>query len=134
MSNLSYILLQCYCTVINYNLVIFLYIRLLPWVNRALYEQITNWVVFGSLFDPREEFFIQNKANSETEVDGIFKPPKFDTNKTNGKYIVNFSVVPSHFPVPLTERILFVGYAIGIIRNSESEHNYYILCLFLLKN
>jgi len=86
-----------------------------------MYKQIINWLVFGALFDPNGEFFIQAKkgedmANSTKTIT--------TSEKAQNKYIVEYSIVPSHLPVTLTERILFIGYAIGILSNSESKIYY----------
>jgi hypothetical protein len=97
--------------------------RLVPWVNRILYKQIINWLVFGTLFDPKGEFFIMRKSGDPDETLGASIKGGMaggDNVKSQNKYIVDYSVVPSHFPMTLTERVLFIGYAIGILSNSES--------------
>lgn len=98
--------------------------RLIPCVNKVLRDQIMSWVVFGNLSDPFDEFFIQCKAPSNKEEARSksrrhreSQPHRSDSNK----YFVNFSLVPAHFSVALVEKILFVGYAVGIVSNAESK-------------
>ncbi|CAG7730090.1 unnamed protein product [Allacma fusca] len=86
--------------------------KLIPWINGVLFKQMTNWMVYGTLNDPFNEFFIQPRKMDLSDS---------DSNKT-GKavsYFVNFAVVPSYFPVSLMDKILFVGMGISILEKSD---------------
>jgi len=107
--------------------------RLTPWVNRTLYKQIINWVVFGTLFDPKREFFIQLKLPETIHSSGKMVL-KLDNSRHHQKYVVDYSLVPSHFSAALTERILFIGYAVGILTNSESKIIFAFILVFCTKS
>lgn len=117
--------------------------RLAPWVNQILYDQIINWIVFGSLHDPNNEFFIKqlqpkiggssHKLDSSTTV-GNKSPhsaPRYGIRGSKDgnyeKYYVDYALVPSHFPIAITDRILYIGSSIGILSNSESKCSCVIL-------
>jgi hypothetical protein len=119
--------IQCMINDISYN--IFSQFRLIPWVHRTLFKQITNWVVFGNLADPTQEFFIQLRKDGDD--DSYIAPTTPNSTPINPKrkpiqrnntplYCVNYSVVPSHFSVPLVERILFLGNSVSILEKSDS--------------
>ncbi|CAL8073229.1 unnamed protein product [Orchesella dallaii] len=105
--------------------------KLIPWVNRILYNQIINWVVFGSLHDPTGEFFVKQNRSDVDSVDASGKPSHSKHSaarpKNHEKYIVDYAVVPSHFSVPLTDRILYIGASIGILSNSEKTKSSIVL-------
>ena len=89
--------------------------RLIPWVNDTLYKQITNWVVYGTLSDPYEEFFVRPKRHDSQEGEDV----TIDENKL---YYVDFEVAPSYFPVNLTDKILFIGNTISILERSNRKY------------
>lgn len=120
-------------------MILYFIYRLAPWVNQILYDQIINWIVFGSLHDPNNEFFIKqlqpkissssstHKLDSSTIV-GNKSPhsaPKYGIRGSKDgnyeKYYVDYALVPSHFPITITDRILYIGSSIGILSNSESK-------------
>ena len=103
-----------------------LHFSLTPWIQRTLFKQITNWVVFGNLNDPNFEFFIQRcrddieTLSSPSISTPVSKHKQVSKSKAEKLY-VNYSIVPSHFSVPLVERILFLGDSVRILEKSESK-------------
>lgn len=103
-------------------------------------------MVFGSLHDPQGEFFIKKQQKKNIEASGnnrgsvnslldtsnssIHSNASISSGKHHGsgggkrrkdeKFYVDYAIVPSHFPVSLTDRILHIGSSVSILSNSES--------------
>lgn len=71
--------------------------------------------------DPFEEFFVQKRKTLDDSDDS--EEVKAGCRNTMEDYLINYSVVPSHFPVSLVEKILFIGNSVGILKNSDSMNH-----------
>lgn len=80
-------------------------------MNKILYRQLSEWLLYGDLKDRFNEFFIQR--NSQTSGEAEFTP--FE------EYSINCQMLPNHIGLPLAEKILNVGQTVLFLRSNPEN-------------
>lgn len=105
--------------------------RLLYHCHKVLFNQISSWVVNGTLSDPYQEFFIRQTtiralkaAVGEEELNGLedldvsLPPPGYNDvpeHSWHMQFKLRMTMLPDYISMALAEKILFIGKAVHII-------------------
>ncbi|KAK9767845.1 hypothetical protein K7432_002027 [Basidiobolus ranarum] len=97
-------------------------LKLTQHVRKVFYQQVTSWIVYGTLEDPYGEFFVKRLSSVH------FAPNSRDIHETSYSLLENenftfqklFSIdtkqIPDFIPIKVANSILFVGQSVYTIR------------------
>nr|XP_045612841.1 gamma-tubulin complex component 4-like [Procambarus clarkii] len=97
-------------------------------VHSVLFDQLTHWLLYGLLLDPHQELFIHTATCHESlgelqDMDAL-SLEGFDSSSTlNPECKLRLEMLPSHIPISVAERILFIGEAI-LVFEREARKDY----------
>ncbi len=127
--------------------------RLLFHCHRVLFNQISSWVVNGTISDPYDEFFIEKidtsvpirpafvSSSGAAEVDEndpsssatsslyTARDNTGGVSEWNSEYKLRLSMLPTNYiGVPLAKKILFIGKAVALLQHpSLARYGYQLL-------
>lgn len=97
-------------------------------INTVFYQHLCNWIIYGNLVDPFNEFFICDGKVADTNflypaqatkmVSKIKQPPHVR------KFSINWDKLPKSISEDLAESILFMGRIMWILRNNPKRTEY----------
>ncbi|KAK4296512.1 hypothetical protein Pmani_031002 [Petrolisthes manimaculis] len=95
-------------------------------VHSVLYDQLSHWLLHGLLLDPHHEFFITKTTNKEAnEIKQMASLSLEEDNVSDlgiGEEVsLKAELVPSHIPLSVASKILFVGNAILVFQQQGSR-------------
>ncbi|KAI8803408.1 Spc98 family-domain-containing protein [Cladochytrium replicatum] len=88
----------------------------------VLQKQIVSWMLYGTLFDPNDEFFVRenkrtDKSSSNPSVDSLMLRQVGESRmRWNNMFVLDQSFIPDHIPLSLAQQILFVGKSMWSIK------------------
>eukprot|EP01114_Cavostelium_apophysatum_P018494 TRINITY_DN5729_c0_g1_i1.p1 TRINITY_DN5729_c0_g1~~TRINITY_DN5729_c0_g1_i1.p1 ORF type:complete len:646 (+),score=176.79 TRINITY_DN5729_c0_g1_i1:125-2062(+) len=88
--------------------------RLFVPCNMTMFDQIASWMIHGILIDKYGEFFIGQRATSDSS-----RPTASST--WSSEFSLNLALVPSFISQQITEKILFVGRAVQILKRRQYQ-------------
>ncbi|ORX94584.1 hypothetical protein K493DRAFT_352396 [Basidiobolus meristosporus CBS 931.73] len=93
-------------------------------VRKVFYQQITSWIVYGSLEDPCGEFFVNFVATS-TDINETSYSLLEEENLPSGQlFVLDIKQIPEFIPIKVANSILFVGQSVYTIRMSNTNGNH----------
>ncbi|XP_019758234.1 gamma-tubulin complex component 4 isoform X2 [Dendroctonus ponderosae] len=108
--------------------------RVIKSVNVVFYQHLRNWIIYGDLLDPFNEFFICDGQVSDEnflypEQLALSSLPVSSKRKIRNpppvrKFYINWDLVPSFISEDSAESILFMGRIVWIIRNQPKNDEY----------
>ncbi|KAK8732927.1 hypothetical protein OTU49_006660, partial [Cherax quadricarinatus] len=105
--------------------------QVLMWVEQevhsVLFDQLTHWLLYGLLLDPHEELFIHittdTDAPSEVQEMDALSLEGLECPKMNPECKLRLEMLPSHIPLAVAEKILFIGEAILVFEREARKEN-----------
>jgi gamma-tubulin complex component 4 len=88
--------------------------------HKVMYNHILAWVMYGTLNDRYNEFFVRSEQNGQAGFTGSLGIGVEDDNQS--RYSLDLAQLPSiYFPTQLAEVILFIGNAVQVLRHHSGE-------------
>ncbi|KAJ3021504.1 Gamma-tubulin complex component 4 [Thoreauomyces humboldtii] len=83
----------------------------------VFYRQLVGWMLYGSLTDPHDEFFVQRgdlvkHGTGDNQL-------QLDRTRWQSQYVVEQRLVPDFIPESMAATILFIGKAVVTIKESK---------------
>ncbi|XP_068201107.1 gamma-tubulin complex component 4-like isoform X2 [Palaemon carinicauda] len=105
------------------------FIRIEQAVHSVLYDQLTHWMLYGILIDPHLELFIRTVStfvenstnNQDPSQSDALNLAEFEAPKVYEEYILEIDMLPTHIPLHVAEKILFIGEAILVFEREGKK-------------
>lgn len=104
---------------------------ILSGIHNVFLHQLSNFIIFGKLFDPHLEFFIVRRSESErnsTNPEDIatttlqtfsMKPSNFFSSLW--QFDIAFEMIPSNYNVFFAEKVLFIGQTVSMLIDDQKR-------------
>ncbi|KAG7164619.1 Gamma-tubulin complex component 4-like [Homarus americanus] len=95
-------------------------------VHSVLFDQLTHWLLHGLLLDPHHELFIHfssNEAPSEIQQMDALSLEGMENLSLSPECMLRLEMLPSHIPLSVAEKILFIGEAILVFEREAKKEN-----------
>ncbi|KAK7066317.1 hypothetical protein SK128_010453 [Halocaridina rubra] len=105
------------------------FLRIEQAVHSVLYDQLTQWMLYGILLDNYNELFIQTISTtitSSAETPDASQPDtvnllEYEAPKVSQECTLRLEMLPSHIPLHLAEKILFIGESILVFEREGKK-------------
>ncbi|ORY03795.1 hypothetical protein K493DRAFT_297294 [Basidiobolus meristosporus CBS 931.73] len=97
-------------------------LKLTQHVRKVFYQQITSWIVYGTLADPHGEFFVKRLSsvhfapNSKEAHETSYSQLENDNFTFQKLFTLDTKQIPDFIPIKVANSILFVGQSVYTIR------------------
>ncbi|XP_066975880.1 gamma-tubulin complex component 4-like isoform X1 [Macrobrachium rosenbergii] len=105
------------------------FVRIEQTVHSVLYDQLTHWMLYGILIDPHNELFIRtvstcidnSSSNQDPSQSDAINLAEFEAPKIYNNYNLEIDMLPSHIPLHIAGKILFIGEAILVFEREGKK-------------